>query len=342
MSGFDDIIGQEAIKEHLIQAIAQNKTSHAYILQGEKHAGKMFIAKRYAMALQCEAKEGRPCLNCPSCKQILSDNHPDVITITHEKTGIGVNDIRQQLNNDMAILPYKGPKKIYLIPDGEKMTQEAQNALLKTLEEPPAYGVIMILTTSADSLLPTIRSRCVLLSMKAVPKEILKPFLMRGCKVTDYKADICCAFAQGNLGRAMLLAESDSFEKLKDTMLNIVKNLDRMDIATITKIVKEIAGDKKEEKTAEAAEEKGDPRDFLDLLSMWYRDILLYKATRDMDRLIFCDEITYMQKVADRSTYEGIEEILEGLETARVRLNANVSFETVMELLFLTMQENGG
>ncbi|MCR4586891.1 MAG: DNA polymerase III subunit delta [Lachnospiraceae bacterium] len=330
MSGFDDIYGQEAIKEHLIQAIAQKKTSHAYILQGEKGAGKKFIAKRYAMALQCEAEGEKPCFQCTSCKQILSDNHPDVITVTHEKTTISVNDIRVQLNNDMAIMPYKGPKKIYIIPEGEKMTQEAQNALLKTLEEPPEYGVIMILTTSAERLLQTIRSRCVLLTMKAVPDDVLKPFLMRECKVTDYKADICCAFAQGNIGRAIMLAESDDFERLKDAALGIVKNLDRMEIASMVKTLKQMSVDKTE------------PGDLLDIMAMWYRDVLMYKATRDMDRLIFRDEITYMQKVADRSSYEGIEKILESFETARKRLDANVSFETVMELMFLTIQENGG
>ncbi len=330
MSGFDDIYGQEAIKEHLMQAIAQNKTSHAYILQGEKSAGKRFIAKRYAMALQCESDQEKPCMQCTSCKQILSDNHPDVITVTHEKASIGVNDIREQINNDMAIMPYKGPKKIYLIPDGEKMTQEAQNALLKTLEEPPAYGMIMILTTSSDRLLPTIRSRCVLLTMKAVSDDLLKKILMRDYHVPDYKAEVCCAFAQGNLGRAIMLSQSDSFEQLKDTALGIVKNLDRMEVSSIVKAMKQLA------------EDKTPPEDLLDLMAMWYRDVLMFKATRDMDRLIFRDEITYMQKVADRSTYEGIEEILDSFETARKRLEANVNFETVMELMFLTMRENGG
>lgn len=92
-------------------------------------------------------------------------NHPDIIYITHDKSSISVNDIREQLNNDISIKPYSSEYKIYIIPDANKMTEQAQNALLKTIEEPPAYAVIILLTENVDSLLPTIQSRCVTLTM---------------------------------------------------------------------------------------------------------------------------------------------------------------------------------
>ncbi|MBR3807066.1 MAG: DNA polymerase III subunit delta, partial [Lachnospiraceae bacterium] len=169
MAGFKDIIGQEHIKEHLQNAIKLNKTSHAYIIEGERYAGKEFIARIFAATLQCEKGETEPCMECHSCKQAMSQNHPDIIKVMHEKpNSIGVDDIRIQVANDVAIKPYSGPKKIYIINEGEKMTVAAQNALLKTLEEPPAYTVIFILTTNVETLLPTIVSRCVVLSMKPV------------------------------------------------------------------------------------------------------------------------------------------------------------------------------
>ena len=155
MAKFTDIVGQEQLKEHLQNAIATNKVSHAYIINGERSAGKEFIARVFSMTLQCEKQETEPCGECHSCRQAASGNHPDIIRLTHEKPNtIGVDDIRSQINNDIIIKPYSGSKKIYIINEGEKMTVQAQNALLKTLEEPPEYAVIVILTTNVEALLP--------------------------------------------------------------------------------------------------------------------------------------------------------------------------------------------
>ena len=185
MAKFQDIIGQEQIKEHLQNAIAAGKVSHAYIINGEKSSGKEFIAKVFAMALQCEKKEAEPCQECHSCKQALSDNHPDIIRVTHEKPNtISVDDIRAQVNNDVAIKPYSGSYKIYIINEAEKMTPQAQNAILKTLEEPPEYAVILLLTTNVNLLLPTILSRCVVLNMKPVADELVRKYLMEQLQKT--------------------------------------------------------------------------------------------------------------------------------------------------------------
>ena len=175
MAKFTDIVGQEQLKEHLQNAIAMNKVSHAYIINGERNVGKEFIARVFAMALQCEKKEAEPCGECHSCKQALSNNQPDIIYISHEKPNtIGVEDIRAQINNDIVIKPYSSPRKIYIVNEGEKMTPQAQNALLKTLEEPPEYAVIVILTTNVEALLPTVLSRCVVLNMKPVSDALVK------------------------------------------------------------------------------------------------------------------------------------------------------------------------
>ena len=161
MANFKDIIGQEQIKEHLQMALSSGKISHAYIINGERFAGKEFIAKIFAMALQCEKGGTEPCGECHSCKQALSDNHPDIIRVTHEKpNSIGVDDIRTQINGDIAIKPYSGPRKIYIVNEAEKMTVQAQNALLKTLEEPPRHAIFILATTEKHKILPTILSRC--------------------------------------------------------------------------------------------------------------------------------------------------------------------------------------
>lgn len=330
MRRFADIVGQEHLKEHLENAIKMDKVSHAYIINGEKNAGKEFIAKTFAMALQCENRQGtEPCGECHSCRQALSGNHPDIIFITHEKPGtIGVDDIRRQVNNDVAIKPYKGPKKIYIMNEGEKMTAQAQNALLKTLEEPPEYAVLLILTGNVDSLLQTILSRCVVLNMKPAKDAQIKKYLMETMEIPDYKADICVAFARGNVGKAKLLASSEEFDKVKEEAITLLKYIKEMELNEIVAAIKKIT------------EYKFYVNDYMDILSIWYRDVLLFKATHDANLLIFKEEIQHIRKVADKSAYEGIEKIIDALEKSKQRLNANVNFDLTMELLLLTIKEN--
>lgn len=329
MANFTDIIGQEQIKEHLRNAISTGKVSHAYIINGERNSGKEFIARVFAMALQCEKGEVEPCGECHSCKQASSRNQPDIIYVSHEKPGtIGVEDIRTQINADIAVKPYSSPHKIYIMNEGEQMTVQAQNALLKTLEEPPEYAVILILTTQVEALLPTILSRCVVLNMKPVSDVLVKKYLMEDLGVPDYKANICVAFARGNIGKAKLLASSEEFEKVKDEAITLVKYISDMEINEIVKAIKKIS------------EYKFDVNDYLDILSVWYRDVLLFKATKDVNSLIFKEEIQQIMRMSDRSTYEGIETIVNALQQAKKRLDANVNFDLTMELLLLTIKEN--
>lgn len=330
MATFKDIIGQGQIKDHLTHAIEQGKISHAYVINGERFSGKEFIANVFAMALQCEHPDGvEPCQQCHSCKQALSGNQPDIIRVTHEKPNtIGVDDIRTQLNTDIAIKPYSSPRKIYIIQEGEKMTAQAQNALLKTLEEPPAYAVILILTTNVDALLPTILSRCVVLNMKPVRDDLVKKYLMEELQIPDYKANVCVAFARGNLGKARQLASSEEFDHIKEEAVSMLKYVQDMEINEMLAAIKKIQ------------EYKFDVEDYLDILAIWYRDVLLFKATNDANHLIFKEEIQYIKKCADRCAYEGIEDILKALDKAKSRLKANVNFELTMELLLMAIKEN--
>ncbi len=329
MAGFSEIVGHEQIIEHLQNAIEADKVSHAYILNGPDKAGKMMIAKAFAQTLQCEKGGIEPCMECHSCKQAMSGNQPDIIYVSHEKPNtISVDDIRTQINNDIVVKPYSSKRKIYIVDEAEKMNQQAQNALLKTIEEPPAYAVLLLLTTNADTFLPTILSRCVRLNLKAVRDEEIKDFLMKKHQLPDYQADVCVAFAQGNVGKAIQLASSDSFNELKTAALQLLKRLDDIELYEMTEAVKQIS------------EYKLEINDYFDLMMIWYRDILYFKATNDVNRLVFKDEVYDIKKQAAKSSYQGIETIIEALEKAKLRLNANVNFDLVIELLLLTIKEN--
>lgn len=329
MAGFHDILGHEQIIAHLQNAIEEDKVSHAYIFNGPEASGKMMLAEAFAMALQCEGEGKRPCLECRSCRQAADHNQPDIIYVLHEKPNtIGVDDIRTQINNDIDIKPYSSRYKVYIVDEAQKMNQQAQNALLKTIEEPPAYAIILLLTTNADSFLQTILSRCITLNLKAVKEDKIKEYLMKHYQIPDYQADICAAFSQGNVGKAIQLASSEEFGELKASVLQLMKRLEDIDLYEMTGAVKQIA------------EYKLSVNDYFDLMMIWFRDVLYLKATNDVDGLIFKDEVYDIKKQAAKRSYQGIETILEALEKAKIRLNANVNFDLVIELLLLTIKEN--
>ena len=249
--------------------------------------------------------------------------------ITHEKPNvITIDEIREQLINDVAIKPYCSHYKIYIVADAELMNPQAQNALLKTIEEPPEYAVIMLLTSNIDALLPTIRSRCVRLDLKIVDDGLVKKYLMEHLHIPDYQADISAAFAQGIVGKAVKLASSDEFNELKESALSLIKRLDDIDLYELGAAVKQIA------------EYKLKVQDYFDLIMVWYRDVLYMKATNDVNGLIFKDEVYDIKKQAAKHSYQGIEAILEALEKAKIRINANVNFDLVIELLLMTIKEN--
>lgn len=328
MAGFKEILGHEQIIEHLQNAIALDKVSHAYIFNGPEASGKMMLADAFSMSLQCEGDD-KPCLNCRSCKQAIDRNQPDIIYVSHEKPNtIGVDDIRTQVNNDIVIKPYSSRYKVYIIDEAEKMNEQAQNALLKTIEEPPVYAVILLLTTNADKFLPTILSRCIRLDLKAVKEAEIKKYLMREYQIPDYQADVCAAFSQGNVGKAIQLASSEEFGGLKADVLQLMKRVNDIDLYEMGAAVKQIS------------DYKLTVNDYFDLMMIWFRDVLYMKATNDVNRLIFKDEVYDIKKQAAKRSYQGIETILKALETAKVRISANVNFDLVIELLLLTIKEN--
>lgn len=328
MNSFDEIIGHEKVKEHLRNAVKLNKISHAYIINGMQGSGKNMIADIFSKTLQCEKGGDTPCNVCHSCIQAESGNHPDIIRITHEKpTSIGVEDVRGQLVGDIQIRPYSGRYKIYIIDDADKMTVQAQNAILKTIEEPPEYGIIMLLTENADALLPTILSRCVRLDLTPVQDSLIKEHLMQKFGIPEYDARFAAAFARGCVGRAEAVINSEVFVGIKENALHMLKYVSDMTVGELINSVKSIN------------DYKGNINDYLDLLAMWYRDVLLFKSTNDANLLIFKDELKTIRGQASVSSYEGIQTVLTSIDKAKKRLNANVSFELVMELLFLTMKE---
>lgn len=344
------VLGQNHIEKHFENAIKMGKISHAYIINGEAGTGKMQLAVAFAKALQCvdnnpqfyadnnlqfdfgvedteKTVTGRACGVCKSCKQTESRNQPDIKYVTYEKSGIGVDEIREQINDDIDIKPYSSRYKIYIVADSEKMTVQAQNALLKTIEEPPEYAVIILLTTNADMFLPTILSRCVLLNIRPVKEETIKNQLMSEYGVSNYEANMAAVFSGGNPGKAIKLATSEEFKELKKNVVGMLMSLERGGMDIINSHIKEAATFKKQ------------MDEYFSLMRSWFRDVLLYKGTKNIDSLIFQDDYRLIKEMSEKLEYLDINVILKAMDYAENRIKSNVNFDVTMEVLFLTIKE---
>ena len=329
---FSEIIGQDAVKKHLISTVCAKKVRSAYIFDGEEGSGKMMAAKAFASFILCEngPYSGAPgsenvfdsCGECPSCKRIMHDNSPDVIYVTHEKTVVSVDDIREQVSDTISVRPYVSKKKIYIIDDAEKMNNQAQNALLKTLEEPPEYAVIILLSKNAWSFLPTVLSRCVKLSMKPLLMEEIQAYLMKTKALPDYMARLFAMFSQGNLGKALDASSDEGFIEKRGSVVELMRSIKGKPLYEYS------------EKAALLASDKEGLPQFFDLLSLWYRDVLLYKSCRDESRLCYQDESFTIRQQAKDLSYQRLNLIFDAIDEAKMKIGFNVRADVTLTGLF--------
>lgn len=327
---FRNIIGHEDIIKHFKSSIETDHVNHAYILCGEKASGKRSVAQAFAKTLQCEKGGIDACCMCQSCLQADSGNHPDIVYVKHEKaTGYSVDEIREQVVSTVPVRPYKSKYKVYIIEDAQLMNPACQNALLKTIEEPPQYAVLLLLTNSMDRILPTIVSRCILLNMKPVRERDILEYLEREHGVTGERAVFCAEYAEGNLGKAVLLATNEDYAALIESVIDLESHIFEMDMDSISDAIKNCS-----EKYKMNIEE------YLDLMMMWYRDILMLKVTGKPDKIIFKDELSTIRNQSKYLSFNRLEKNAKAIETAKIRLRANAKFEDVMRLLILTLKEH--
>ena len=328
MYSFSSIIGQKAIKDHFQNALRTGSVSHAYIISGEKEAGKELITRTFAAALQCDDLQERggllePCGACLSCLQVQSGNQPDIIVWprkNHPKYSVK-DDIRPFLP-DVQIRPYRSPWKIYILEDAETLNVQCQNALLKTLEEPPAYAIFFLLANGTENFLPTVLSRCIVMQIRQVEEGRIASFLQEKKGLPAAQAGLCARFSRGNIGRALLLSQDASFAETRDRTIRVLREIASLTADRITKEAKELV-------------EAGAAADFREMASMWYRDILVYKSTGGRGDLIFEEELQYISSTAGSLPYRALEKIHAALQDAAKREKLSVNASLTMEMLLL-------
>lgn len=235
---FEDIIGNSKTKEILKKSIISNRASHSYMFLGIEGIGKKLIAKEFAKAILCleytKTQQGSYCNKCKSCIEFSSNNNPDFIYIEPEESKIKIDQIRN-MQIKVAEKPIISQNKVYIINDADTMTNEAQNCLLKTLEEPPEYVTIILIGKNEESFLTTIKSRCTKVYFDKISNQDIKKYLTES-NTLEISEDLL-EMADGSIKKALEISENaESYYSIE----NIMNNIDKCDIIEILNLAVEL------------------------------------------------------------------------------------------------------
>lgn len=325
MYTFEEIRGNTPLVEQLRRSAASGRSSHAYLFLGGAGAGKRLIANTFAKALQCEG-EKRPCDSCKSCHAFNHGNHPDVIYFQPLKNGktYTIEDVREQLLETVDLKPFQYEKKIYIIEKADTLNIQSQNALLKTLEEPPAHAVFLLLAERAEAFLPTILSRVVVMKIRPLSAETIADYLMQAGHLAE-ESHILSAYAQGRIGQALELVEDEGFREMRQDILGKLEALPSMSEGDAYLLAKEFEV------------YKNDLR-FLDIMELWYRDLLTAKSLREEGYLIQRDKKDAIFRAA-KEPAALLAKKAAAVRTARMRLAQNANFRLTMEVMLMDLKE---
>ena len=237
---FDKILGNDKNKKILENAIKTNKISHSYIFSGIDGIGKKMIAQQFAKSILC-LENSKPCNKCKSCIEIETNNNPDYFLIEPDNGKIKIEQIRE-MQKKVAEKPIISNKKVYIINDADTMTTEAQNCLLKTLEEPPEYIIIMLIASNENNLLSTIKSRCTRLYFEQLSNEEIKTYIVNNYPEDEINEDILEIY-QGSIGKVVKLRDK---KELYEKVEKIIHNLERKSLIEILQMSEEIYSSKEE------------------------------------------------------------------------------------------------
>lgn len=327
MYTFEEIRGNTPLVEQLRRSAASGRSSHAYLFLGGAGAGKRLIANTFAKALQCEG-EKRPCDSCKSCHAFNHGNHPDVIYFQPLKNGktYTIEDVREQLLETVDLKPFQYEKKIYIIEKADTLNIQSQNALLKTLEEPPAHAVFLLLAERAEAFLPTILSRVVVMKIRPLSAETIADYLMQTGHLAE-ESHILSAYAQGRIGQALELVEDEGFREMRQDILGKLEAMPSMSEGDAYLLAKDFEV------------YKNDLR-FLDIMELWYRDLLTAKSLREEGYLIQRDKKDAIFRAA-KEPAALLAKKAAAVRTARMRLAQNANFRLTMEVMLMDLKETG-
>ena len=303
---FEKIRGQRFAKKYLSNSIKSNMISHAYMFEGPSGVGKNTMARDLATTLL-------------EMENLF--NSPDYIEITPDGNSIKIAQIRK-LQSDILVKPYK----IYVIDEAQKMTVEAQNALLKTLEEPPKYAIIILITNNKESLLDTIKSRCEIIKFTPIPLVEVADYLTQ-TGVDKNRASLLANFSRGSMQKAIELSESEDFHIMRDEVQKYVETFltgSMLDIMDIQSSIEKY---------------KDNITNVLDLLVNYFRDIMMVKENVDSSMIINLDRLVFIKNMSTKITYSQLSKIIDIIEETKNKLRSNCNFNISIQVMTLNIYE---
>lgn len=306
---FENIKGQEFAKKYIMNSIKKEKVNHAYMFDGIEGIGKETFANELAKIL----------LETPNL-----ENAPDCIRVKPDGNSIKIAQIRN-LQSDIIIKPHK-KYKIYIIDKSEKMTVEAQNALLKTLEEPPEYAIIILVTNNKESLLPTIRSRCEIVKFTPIPFVEVKNYLINQ-GLEENRANLLSAFSRGSMKKALELSSSNDFYEMKESVQNYIETILSKNMVEILDIPSNMEKYKSESIAV------------LDMMINYFRDIMICKEHVDKNMIINADKIVFIQNISSKITYSQVSKIIDIIEDTKIKIKGNCNFNVSIQVMSLNIYE---
>lgn len=329
MADFNAVAGHERIIKSLRESIKNDMTSHAYIFCGNKGSGRNLTAGAFAKTANCLSPiNGNACGKCPSCIQFESGNNPDVFYVKATKTiSISVDDIREQIVNEVKIKPYSYKRKIFIIDKADTMTSQAQNALLKTLEEPPKYVLIILIAENTENFLPTVLSRCVMMKFSPISVNLIKNYLINNCAMNENDAAFYAEYSIGSIGEALRLSGDENFYQMRNDIISCLDRLDTMDFVSAMLMAKEM------EKYKAYLE-------LFDIMYMFYRDVFCMRLFKDDRYVIQKDKIGLIEKKAKNLNEQTIAKRLDFIMDIKKKIRQNTAFRLSMEVLFMNLKES--
>ncbi len=327
--GFSQIIGHEHQKEFLRNSVRKNRVSHAYLFSGPEGVGKKLVATGFAKLINCsENRVGNSDCECTSCAKTEKGFNPDVLVFGYpdEKT-IKVDHIRQDIERLIHLAPYENPCKVFIIDGVQRMNFNAQNAFLKTLEEPPPNSVIILITTLADLLMPTIRSRCQSVVFRPLEAEQVREFLEN--QSTEHgDTELVSRISGGSISRAV--GTSEEYLRKRIEYVNCVMAVDVKKPLTlfdsVEKIHKDIKGEPQKLKTV------------FDILSTWLRDSVVLKTSGEKEKIVNTDLIDQLTEYSEKSDMPKLLDRFAALEETMARISENnANVEVCLENLLLKL-----
>lgn len=324
---FNRVIGQEGIVSGLKNSIEDGRVGHAYIFSGPEGIGKKTVAGIFSSILLCHnRKADRSCGECISCQMFSRGSHPDLYEIRANNGSIGVDDIRD-MQNDIIIKPLYGSRKVCLIIDADRMTDQAQNSLLKTLEEPPGYAVIILTTSNYNALLETVRSRAVRYDFKKNSYDEVRSILNSRLGDSGLINDFIVSYSEGIIGRALQLAGNSEFISIREGIFERLWDESHKSSADVFEVLDFFK------------ENKSNVDTILDIMISFYRDILIYKKTGKENILINLDKKDIILNNVHFFSMHKLMSNIEAIELARINIKNNVNYQLSIEIMFMKLWE---